>query len=47
LYSQEQEGRVFTPEEADFFGTEAQNRAQTLAGQIAQVAALLDVQLPE
>jgi hypothetical protein len=47
LYTQEQEGRVFTPEEADVFGSEAQDRAQAITGQIVQVAALLNVELPE
>ncbi|MCU0497897.1 MAG: EfeM/EfeO family lipoprotein [Anaerolineae bacterium] len=47
LYTQEQEGRVFTPEEADLFGNEAQGRAQGIAGQIAQIAALLNIALPE
>lgn len=47
LYEQEVNGRVFTAEEADFYGTEAQNRATTITGQIAQVAALLDIVLPE
>lgn len=47
LYTQEQDGRVYSPEEADIFGSEAQGRAQTITGQIAQVAALLDVALPE
>ena len=47
LYTQEQDGRVFTPEEADLFGSEAQLRAQAIAGQLAQVAALAGVNLPE
>lgn len=47
LYAEEQSGRVFTPEEADVFGSEAQGRAQTITGQIAQVAALLNITLPE
>jgi hypothetical protein len=47
LYAQEQSGRVFTPEEADLFGTEAQDRAQAITGQIAQIAALLSVNLPQ
>lgn len=47
LYDQELDGRQFTAEEADFFGTEAQDRAQTVAGQVAQAAALLDVELAE
>ena len=47
LYEQEQDGRVFTAEEADFFGSEAQDRAQEITGQISQVAALLGIELEE
>lgn len=47
IYAQEQAGRVFTPEEADLYGSEAQDRAQAVTGQIAQVAALLGLELPE
>jgi len=47
LYTQEQDGRVFTAEEADFFGSEAQDRADTITGQIAQAAALLEIELAE
>ncbi|MBC7809789.1 MAG: EfeM/EfeO family lipoprotein, partial [Burkholderiales bacterium] len=47
LYAEERAGRVFTAEEADIFGSEAQGRAQAITGQIAQVAALLDITLPE
>ena len=47
LYTQEQEGRQFSAEEADLFGTEAQDRATAITGQIAQVAALLDIPLAE
>ena len=47
LYGQEQDGRTYSPEEADLFGTEAQNRAQGIVGQITQVAALLSIDLPE
>lgn len=47
LYTQEKGGRVFKPEEADLFGSEAQDRAQAITGQITQVAALLNVPLPE
>lgn len=47
LYAQEQAGRVFTPEEADLFGTEAQDRAQAIVGQITQVAALLNIEIAE
>jgi hypothetical protein len=47
LYTQEQDGRVFTAEEADFFGSEAQDRAQEITGQISQAAALLGIELEE
>jgi Imelysin len=47
LYTQELDGRQFTAEEADFFGSEAQDRAMQIAGQITQVAALLDIELAE
>jgi Imelysin len=47
LYAEELGGRVFKPEEADLFGSEAQDRAQAITGQIAQVAALLNIALPE
>ena len=47
LYTQEQDGRVFMPEEADLFGSEAQARAQAITGQITQAAALLNIPLPE
>ncbi|MEM7343211.1 MAG: imelysin family protein, partial [Chloroflexota bacterium] len=47
LYSQEQDGVFFSPEEADLFGTEAQDRATAIAGQVSQAAALADVTLSE
>lgn len=47
LFEQEQEGVVFAPEEADLFGSEAQDQATALAGQVAQAAALLNVELAE
>jgi hypothetical protein len=47
LFQQEQDGVQFTPGEADLFGTEAQDQATALAGQVAQAAALLDVELAE
>lgn len=47
LYTQELDGRQFTAEEADFFGSEAQDRAQQITGQVAQVAALLGIELAE
>jgi hypothetical protein len=47
LYAQEQGGTQFTPEQADLFGTEAQDRATRLVGQVTQAAALLGVQIAE
>lgn len=43
LYDHEQAGTRYTPEEADQFGTEVQARAESLAGQITQAAALLGI----
>jgi hypothetical protein len=47
LYGQEQAGTSFTAEQADLFGTEAQEKATSLAGQVSQAAALLNVTLEE
>jgi hypothetical protein len=47
LYNQEKGGKRFTPEEADLFSGEAQNRATTIVGQITQVAAELNIALPQ
>jgi len=47
LYDHEQAGTRYTPEQADQFGTEVQARAESLAGQITQAAALLDVELQQ
>jgi hypothetical protein len=47
LYAQEGDGKRFTPEEADLLGTEAQDRATAVAGQISQVAAMLGVQIAQ
>ena len=47
LYNQEKGGKRFTPEEADLFSGEAQNRATAIVGQISQVAGELSIQLPE
>lgn len=47
LYNQEQAGANFSAEEADLFGTEAQERATALAGQISQAAALLNIEIAE
>ncbi|MEM7331137.1 MAG: hypothetical protein AAF490_03525 [Chloroflexota bacterium] len=47
LYQQELGGEAFTPEAADLFGTEAQDRATALSGQVAQAAALLEIEIVE
>jgi hypothetical protein len=47
LYAQEQAGTHFTPEQADLFGTEAQDRATRLTGFVTQAAALLNIQIAE
>lgn len=47
LYTQEQNGTTFTAEQADLFGTEAQAKATALSGQVAQAAALLEVEIAE
>ena len=45
LYAQEQGGVQFSPEEADLFGTEAQDLATALAALVAQAASDLNVTL--
>lgn len=47
IYAQEQNGKRFTPEEADTLGAEAQNRATAITGQISQVAGILGVKIAE
>jgi len=47
IYSQEQGGKRYTPEEADLLGAEAQNRATAVTGQISQVAAQLGITIAE
>lgn len=47
VYSQEREGKRFTPEEADTLGTEAQNRATAITGQLSQIAGALNIPLAE
>lgn len=47
LYGQEQAGTQFTAEQADLFGTEAQQKATALAGQVSQAAALLNITIAE
>lgn len=45
LYQQEQAGALFSPEEADAFGSEAQKKATALAALVAQAAAKAKVAL--
>jgi hypothetical protein len=47
LHEQELAGKTFTAEQADLFGTELQNRATGVAGQISQAAGLLGVEIQE
>lgn len=45
IHAQETNGKRFNAEEADIMGAEAQNRATALAGQIAQIAAQLNIEI--
>jgi len=45
LFAKEKAGTVFTPEEADAFGTEAQDKATALAALAAQAAAKANIKL--
>ncbi|MCB9152756.1 MAG: EfeM/EfeO family lipoprotein [Caldilineae bacterium] len=45
IHTEETNGKRFSAEEADIMGAEAQNRATALAGQIAQVAAQLHIEI--
>ncbi|HLF27110.1 MAG TPA: imelysin family protein [Anaerolineae bacterium] len=47
VYQEEQAGKRFTPEEADLLGSEAQNRATAITGQITQMAARLNIEVEE
>ncbi|MBK9925509.1 MAG: EfeM/EfeO family lipoprotein [Anaerolineales bacterium] len=47
VYDKEQGGYQHTPEEADVLGAEAQNRATAIAGQVAQIAAKLNISIEE
>jgi hypothetical protein len=47
LRDEEADGRKFTPAEADTLGSQAQERAEAIAGQITQAAAKLDIQIEE
>jgi hypothetical protein len=47
LYEREQRGTRFKPEQADALGTEAQDRATAIAGQVSQAAAQLGVEIEQ
>lgn len=47
IYGQENDGKRFTPEEADLLGAEAQNRATAITGQVSQAAAQLNIEIQE
>jgi hypothetical protein len=47
LRDKEAAGRKYTAEEADTLGSQAQERAEAIAGQITQAAAKLDIQLED
>ncbi len=47
LYSREESGERFEPEQAEVLGTEAQDRATAIAGQVSQAAAELGVTIEQ
>jgi Imelysin len=47
LEEKEAGGRKYTPEEADTLGSQAQERAEAIAGQITQAAAKLNIEIEE
>jgi hypothetical protein len=47
LFAQEQDGKRFTPEEADGLSAQAEDRATAIVGQISQVAAQLKIDIQE
>lgn len=47
IHTKEQQGKRYTPEEADLLTAEAQNRATAITGQLSQVAAELNVKLDQ
>lgn len=47
IRQKEAAGKRYTPEEADLLGSEAQNRATAITGQISQLAAMLQVPIAE
>ena len=47
LYEEEQGGKQFTASDADTLGSDAQRRAEAIAGQVSQAAAKLNLQLED
>ncbi len=47
LRKQEADGKKFTAEEADTLGTQAQEQAEEIAGQVTQAAARLNIKVEE
>jgi hypothetical protein len=47
LHAREQAGKRFAPEQADTLGSEAQERATAIAGQVSQAAAQLGVEIAQ
>ena len=47
LVAKEQSGTTYTPDQADVLGKTAQDQAQAITGQVAQTAALLQIQIDE
>jgi hypothetical protein len=47
VYAKEKSGHHFSAEDADLLGTEAQNRATAITGQITQIAAKLSIPIAE
>ena len=45
LLSEEEDGKQFTAEEADTLGSDAQGRAEAVAGQVSQQAGKLNLEL--
>jgi hypothetical protein len=45
LRDAEEDGRKYTAEQADTYGTEAQKRAEAVAGQVSQAADALNIEI--
>ena len=47
LYDEERGGKTFTASDADTLGTEAQRKAEAIAGQVSQAAGKLNLTLED